>query len=876
MRKTILLAFCLCLALGAAAQQTSVAGFYPMENSGRIVYNFNEGWRFHLGDAPNAESLLFDDSSWEVVCAPHPVRLDPSEVSGGRNYQGVCWYRKRFTVPADMEGKSITVHFEAVMGKQQVFVNGRKVQEHEGGYLPIIVDLSGLGVKAGDTCLIAMKADNSDDKTYPPGKKQSQLDFAYHGGMYRDVWLIGKSALHITDALERNDVAGGGVFLHYDNISEKSADVFVNVEVCNNSEQSPKSVIEARIKDRDGKVVQTIRQRVSLPANLSGLMCCAELKATLKNPHLWSPEDPYLYDVEVRVLDGKRCTDGGMVRMGIRKAEFRGMDGFWLNGKPYHQMVGGNRHQDFAYVGNALPNSQQWRDVKRLKDAGMTIIRAAHYPQDPSFMDACDELGIFIIVPTPGWQYWNKEPGWAEKVHQNTRDIIRRDRNHPCVLMWEPILNETRYPKDFSLEALNITREEYPYPGRPAAAADLNSEGVKDNYDVLYDWAYNIGQQKLDTDKCIFTREWGEYVDDWYAHNAINRAARNWGERPMIVAALSLADTYGMMFRGQRQFIGGCQWHPFDHQRGYHPDAYLGGIYDAFRQKKYAFEMFRSQRQAPGVTLPNPTIEGEPMVFIAHELTPFSDADVVVFSNCDSVRLTALNGAKVATLPVRHEAEGIPNVPVVFKDFWDFWAAREQSYTKRSWQNVSLLAEGIIGGKGVCQEKKMPSRRSTKIRLVADEMGKPLVADGSDFIVVVAEVTDDNGNVRRMAREHITFSVEGEGTIIGDASNQANPRAVEWGSAPVLVRSTHQAGEIRIIAHCTFEGTHAPIADTLVIHSRPYEGKMCYDERLLKEKVVRSNVMLQPSPTNVGMSEEERRKSLEEVERQQQDFGTKE
>ena len=541
-----------------------------------------------------------------------------------------------------------------------------------------------------------------------------------------------------------------------------------------------------------GKVVQTIRQRVSLPANLSGLMCCAELKTTLKNPHLWSPEDPYLYDVEIRVLDGKRCADGGMVRMGIRKAEFRGKEGFWLNGKPYHQMVGGNRHQDFAYVGNALPNSQQWRDAKRLKEAGMTIIRAAHYPQDPSFMDACDELGLFVIVPTPGWQFWNKDPQWAAKVHQNTRDIIRRDRNHPCVLMWEPILNETHFPEDFALEALQVTREEYPWPGRPGAAADQKSAGVKDNYDVLYDWPYNLEEKRLITDKSVFTREWGEYVDDWYAHNAVNRAARSWGERPMLMAALSLADTYGMMYRGQRQFTGGCLWHPFDHQRGYHPDAFFGGIYDAFRQKKYAFEMFRSQMQAPGVDLPNATLPGEPMVFIAHELTPFSDADVVVFSNCDSVRLTVFDGAKTATLPGRHEAEGTPNVPVVFKDFWNYEKARELSYNKKSWQSVSIVAEGIIGGKVVCQEKKMPSRRSTKIRLVADEMGKPLVADGSDFIVVVAEITDDNGNVRRMAREHITFSVEGEGTIIGDDSNQANPRAVEWGSAPVLVRSTHQ------------------------------------------------------------------------------------
>ena len=873
MRK-ILLAWALCLALSATAQEVSVAGFYPLENSGRVVYNFNEGWRFHLGNVRNAQSPSFDDGAWEVVCAPHPVRLEPSEASGGRNYQGICWYRKHFTMPADMAGKDITLHFEAVMGKQQVFVNGKKVAEHEGGYLPIIINLSEQGVQAGDKCLIALRADNSDDNDYPPGKPQSQLDFAYHGGMYRDVWLIGKSPLHITDALERNDVAGGGVFLHYDNISAQSADVCINVEVCNNSETSPRSVIEARIKDAGGKVVKTIRQRVDLPAGIPGLMCTALLSTTLKNPHLWSPEDPYLYDVEVRVLDGKRCTDGGMVRMGIRKAEFKGTDGFWLNGKPYHQMVGGNRHQDFAYVGNALPNSQQWRDAKRLKDAGMTIIRSAHYPQDPSFMDACDQLGLFVIVATPGWQFWNKDPKWASKVHQNTRDLIRRDRNHPCVLMWEPILNETRFPKDFALKALEVTREEFPYPGRPVTAADFRSEGVKDNYDILYDWPYNIGQEKYATDKSIFTREWGEYVDDWYAHNAVNRAARSWGERPMLMAALSLADTYGMMFTGQRQFTGGCLWHPFDHQRGYHPDAFLGGIYDAFRQKKYAFEMFRSQTQAPGVSLPNATLPGEPMVFIAHELTPFSDADVVVFSNCDSVRLTLFDGSKVATLPVRHEADGTPNRPVVFKDFWDFGKSRELSYNKRSWQSVSLLAEGIIGGRVVCREKKMPSRRSTKIRLVADEMGRELVADGSDFIVVVAEITDDEGNVRRLAREHVTFSVEGEGAIIGDASIQANPRIVEWGSAPVLIRSTHQAGEIRVIARATFEGTHAPTADTLVIHSRPYAGRMCYDEQPSQVgAVTKGNASRLPSATQGNMTEEERRQQLEEVERQQQDFG---
>ena len=493
------------------AQPVSVAGLFPLEGSGRLVYNFNEGWRFCLGDAKGAESVAFDDSRWEVVCAPHIDRLEPSEASGGRNYQGVCWYHKHFTVPENMTGKQVLVHFEAIMGKQWVYVNGRLVKEHLGGYLPVTIDLSAEGVKAGDSCLIAVKADNSDDKNYPPGKKQTQLDFAYHGGMYRDVWLIGKSAIAITDAIERGQVAGGGVFIHYANISEKKADVFIDVEIGKEGrregvkEGSRNVTLVARIKDAEGRLIKILRKsRAVAKCSMFNVQC------SINNPHLWSPESPYLYTVELQVLDGKKSLDGGIVRMGIRKAEFQGKDGFWLNGKPYHQLVGGNRHQDFAYVGNALPNSQQWRDAKRLKNAGMTIIRAAHYPQDPSFMDACDELGIFMIVPTPGWQYWNKDPQWGEMVHQNTRDIIRRDRNHPCVLMWEPILNETRYPEDFALKALQITREEYPYEGRPAAAADLNSAGVREHYDVLYDWAYNIANGKYDDiDKCIFTREWG-------------------------------------------------------------------------------------------------------------------------------------------------------------------------------------------------------------------------------------------------------------------------------------------------------------------------------------------------------------------------------
>ena len=574
----------------------------------------------------------------------------------------------------------------------------------------------------------------------------------------------------------------------------------------------------------------------------------------VKNPQLWSPETPYLYQVATRIKDGKQSLDGGITRIGIRSFEFKGKEGFWLNGKKYHQLVGANRHQDFAYVGNALPNSQQWRDAKRLRDAGFTIIRTAHYPQDPSFMDACDELGLFVIVATPGWQYWNKEKGWDKKVHENTRNIIRRDRNHPCVLMWEPILNETRYPEEFALQALQITKDEYPYPYRPVAAADVHSAGVAENYDVVYGWPGD--DFKDDKPKqCIFTREFGELVDDWYAHNNLNRASRSWGERPMLTQAMSLYRSTQELYQTTGQFIGGCQWHPFDHQRGYHPDPYWGGIYDAFRQKKTAFDMFAAVLQQP---------TEQPIVTIAHEMTQFSEKDVTIFSNCDSVRLTMYDGEHCWTQPVE---KGL----VVFKDAWDFFEARNHSYTQKSWQRVKMVAEGIVNGKVVCTTEKMPSRRSTKLRLYVDDMDKKLVADGSDFVVVVCEVTDDLGHVRRLAKENIRFTVEGEGEIIGDASINANPRAVEWGSAPVLVRSTKQAGKIKIKAEVQFPGTHAPTPAELEIESIPYDLPMCYTNNT--SKTSQTSKISQIRKASSTLSEEEKARLLQEVEDQQADFG---
>lgn len=841
--------------------EISVAGFINFDESGRQVYNFNPGWRFYRGAQIGAEAINFDDSRWDVVATPHAVELTPAEASGCRNYQGEAWYRKRFVVPSTMKGKHAQIYFEAAMGKQKIYVNGKFVKENIGGYLPFYVDLHALGIQAGDNCVIAVMTDNSDDRDFPPGKRQYTLDFSYHGGIYRDVWMIGKSPVAITDANQADKIAGGGVFVHYNKISDKSADVHVDTDVKNSDKIAKSITLETSICDATGKVIKTKQQRITLQ---SGESRAIRSSFTVSNPKLWEPDSPYLYRVKSSLKEGSKQIDGGITRVGIRLAEFRGTDGFWLNGKPFGQLVGANRHQDFAYVGNAMPNSQQWRDAKKLRDAGCRIIRAAHYPQDPAFMDACDELGMFVIVATPGWQFWNKDPRFGELANENNRQMIRRDRNHPSVLLWEPILNETRFPLEFAMSALQITKDEFPHPGAPLAGADMHSEGAIEHYGVVYGWPKDDATGEAT--QSLFTREFGENVDDWYAHNNNNRASRSWGEKPLLVQAHSLAQSYDELYKTTGQLIGGALWHPFDHQRGYHPDPYWGGIFDCFRQPKYAYHMFRSQT-APDLN--HPIAESGPMVFIAHEMSAFSESSVTVFSNCDSVRLTIF-GEKTWVKAVEHPADGMPNRPVVFENVWDFWEAREYSYFQKNWQKVHMLAEGIINGEVVCSTQKMPARRSTKLRLSIDHSKQRLVADGSDFVVVIAEVTDDNGNVRRLAKENIVFSIEGEGEIIGDGTNYANPRPVEFGSAPVLIRSTLKSGKIQVTARVQFEGTHAATAAELEFESIEALFPACYLEE--RKGSVSTQNSLNRS-TAIQLDENEKQRLLEEVERQQTEFG---
>ena len=874
----------LSLSLWAARQpEFSTAGFFRLDNSGREVYSMNPAWRFHKGAVEGAETKEFNDKDWTVVSLPDGIEYLSTEASGCINYQGEVWYRKHFTPDAALKGKKLFLHFEAIMGKSKVFVNGKLLTEHFGGYLPVIADVTDVLDWNGDN-VIAVWADNSDDPSYPPGKAQDVLDYTYFGGIYRDCWLIAHNNVFITDPNYENEVAGGGLFVAFGKVSDALAEVQLKIHVRNATKNPFSGRVEYMLLQPDGTAVARLSDKIQVKA---GRATTVSDRMPVKQPMLWTPSTPTLYNLLVRVLDKEgNVIDGYRRRIGIRSIEFKGKDGFYLNGRPYGKpLIGANRHQDFAVVGNAVANSIHWRDAKKLKDVGMEIIRNAHCPQDPAFMDACDELGLFVIVNTPGWQFWNDAPEFAQRVYSDIRNVVRRDRNHPSVWLWEPILNETWYPADFAKNTRDIVDAEYPYP-YCYSGSDSEARG-HENFPVYFAHPANMqdASKEIDPTKTYFTREWGDNVDDWSSHNSPSRVARNWGEQPMRVQAQHYAcpyypvTSYDVLYKQSPQHVGGCLWHSFDHQRGYHPDPFYGGLMDVFRQPKYSYYMFMAQRPA----VKNDRNAGSgPMVYIAHEMTPFSGKDVTVYSNCDEVRLTFNKGGKTYTYKKDKNRPGMPSPVITFPDVYDFMVDKAFSRTQKQ-DDVYLLAEGLIDGKVVATHKVVPARRPEKILLWMDNEGTDLKADGSDFVTVVAAVADKNGNIKRLNNYNICFSIEGEGRLLGGPGVLANPVPVKWGTAPVLVQSTLKPGKIRITASVLFEGSQMPISGELEFESKPSVFPLIYDAADAARIPLGSASAGQntASKTDAEREVERLRKELntlklKEVERQQSEFGEKE
>lgn len=314
----------------------------------RIEYTVNTDWAFFRGDIQDGEKMHCNDSVWTPITIPHIMQLEKKHCGGDMIYDGVGWYRRYFKLPQKFKNKRIALSFEGVMNRCDVFVNGKQVSTHNGGYVGFTIDISKY-VRLNENNLLAVKVSAERDSLTPPGKPQDRLDFYYYSGIYRDVKMIITDKLHISDELEVNEIAGGGIFVTYPEVTKERATVNIKTHLKNLDMRGRKGKLLFRLKDSDGGVVASGEKQFAVNAESERYIEEA-LKVT--NPHLWHPYTPSLYTLECQVIEHGKIIDSRTEKIGIRSIKYTKEKGFFINGE-YLYLVGANRHQSFPNIGDA-------------------------------------------------------------------------------------------------------------------------------------------------------------------------------------------------------------------------------------------------------------------------------------------------------------------------------------------------------------------------------------------------------------------------------------------------------------------------------------------------------------------------------------------
>ncbi|HEY0177303.1 MAG TPA: glycoside hydrolase family 2 TIM barrel-domain containing protein [Pedobacter sp.] len=777
--------------------QTAAAGSRPVTinsvhspgtssviNSSSVI-NFNQNWEF-IKDTDTTlsrqslSSATVHTVSWEKISLPHTPRIEPVQ-KVTEQWQGTCFYRKFFSIAAADQDKHIAVRFDAAMHQADIYLNGKHLYTHTGGYLPFTVDLSGF-IRYGQQNCILVKLNNQDNAVIPPGKPIKDLDFNYYGGIYRNTWLIIKDKLAINDAVQENREAGGGLLVYSEEAGPATARLTVKADISNHYSGDKKAVVKIILSDDKDKVVFTsVSDEQSIQA---GEFKTFKQNILVNAPELWSPSHPYLYQLKVQVLQNGKITDEQNLKTGIKTIRFEA-GGFYLNGQKLN-IVGTNRHQEYPYIGYALSDQAQFRDAWKIKEAGFNFVRCSHYPPSPAFLDACDQLGIMVMDAIPGWQFFGNAE-FRQNSFQNIRDMIHRDRNHASIVLWEASLNETEMSKDYMDTAHQIVHRALPFTG-------VFTTGWMDYaYDV-----FNPARQhakapdywkKYNRNKPLLIAEYGDW--EYYAQNAgfnqkaysglkseerNSRQLRTDGQQRLLQQALNFKEAHNDDLGGPG--IGDVNWLMFDYKRGYAADLESSGIMDIFRLPKFSYYFYQSQ-YGP---VKDPNGFGKPMLFIANYWNDAKEKTVRIFSNCDEVELF-LNGRSLGKQrPDTDEpAKNLLHPPFTFHP--------------AVYIPGKLTAVGYINGEKTITHTVSTPGKAFKVVLKADLSGKKLVAGKNDMIFVYACVTDKDGTVIPDAGNRISFSVQGQGHLIGGTTVKA-----EAGVAPVLLKSGDHAGRIRIRA----------------------------------------------------------------------------
>ncbi|MEM6885863.1 MAG: glycoside hydrolase family 2 TIM barrel-domain containing protein [Verrucomicrobiota bacterium] len=737
--------------------------------------SINEGWKFLRMEAGSDLSKMYSDSevtkeNWEQVRLPHTARIEPLLVND--QWQGICWYQKVLDVPADFAGKTLILEFEAAMNVSEFWINGKSVIKHYGGYLPVVIDATEV-LKAGEPNVIAVRLDNRDSDITGP-KPLKILDFNMYSGLYRNARLIVKEPVHITHPILADKVAGGGVFVTTPGISEKSSEVSVKTHVANTGSSDATVSLRHQIFHQGQLVAEITTDQKKLEAH-GDFEVAAELK--VPDAKLWSPDSPNLYDLKTEVIVAGEVLDTEQTRFGIRSFELRGLD-FYINGEKTY-LRGVNRHQEYPFIGYALSDNAHYRDAKKIKDAGFNAIRLSHYPHSPAFMRACDELGLVLIDAILGWQFYQDTDAFRNNRYEAAKHLIRRDRNHASVAMWEVSLNETDMPIPFMEEMHRIVHTELP-------EGNVYSAGwMHEVYDIFFQARQHriLHNYEPELGKPYFVSEYGDW--EYYSRNAglnqhsygelerlekSSRQLRGFGEKRLLQQAFNVQEAYNDNL--QTIAFGDAYWVMYDYNRGYAEDLEASGIMDIFRLPKFAYSFYQSQQNAVGKVV----------LEIASYWNENSALDVKVYSNCDEVALY-LNDELVAKQhpDTDENSSHLPEPPFTFQ-LSEFKAG-------------TLKAVGYKNGKLVAEDLVHTPGDAVALKLALDESGKAPEAGVNDVMFLYISAVDSKGTVVPDYAEKLDLAFSGDVELLN-----VEPVQAEAGIATALIRIGETGGPIKATA----------------------------------------------------------------------------
>jgi beta-galactosidase len=728
-----------------AGTQAPAGGASPGA-SPRLRENFNRGWRFarqlhgtgalgsfdrQNGEAAQVEPRFrdayqpdYDDSGWDAINLPHTWNQFDSRDEAPGYWRGIGWYRKQFRLANEHSGKRVFLEFEGANSVAEFWLNGHRVGEHKGGYTSFELDVTGYAKFGEAANVLTVKVDNLFRDTVPPTVK---TDYTFYGGIYRDVWLRIVEPTYILEAVWLTP-----------SVSQNAATLEVRTQLLNKTPQAQELTLVQEVLDPHGEVVKAFAVPVQMPAGES-----LEVKqdgGTLENPQLWSPDTPNLYRLRSSLRAGSRLMDALENPLGFRWFKFDPQQGFFLNGKRV-QVQGTNWHQVYPGMGNALPNSRHTRDMEIMRAMGVNFWRTSHYPHDPATMEASDRLGLMVWEELPV----NKEIGdpreYTGNVLAMAEEMIRRDRNHPCIIVWA-IAGEVNAPAAVAKKVIGAVAARYRQldPSRPVAMHEPRGEEIEALLDVV---GLGVGKE-TDAKHQRFPNR--PFLVAEYSASTMGRGIYGGGPESEELAC-EKQGKYLRQLNERPWMAGGMIWHQFDYEGETYdtvvPHIVAFGMGDVYRIPKDAYYFYQSQWTA------------RPMVHIlGHWTWPGAEGTertVKVFSNATEVELL-LNGKSLGTKLDAPDA-GLLHPPRV-------WPVPYQPGT----------LEAVARHHGeVIRDQRRTAGAPHHLLLEADT--RQLESGNLESLAyITARVVDENGTLVPAAALPITFTSDGPGELLRQSS----------------------------------------------------------------------------------------------------------